>query len=223
MSVIRAHWWWWGSHNGGEEGAITTNSGSSSCSWTTLALQTLSSLFIYSGYISFSLSFLFRLLPFFSLPSLSFSPSFFLSLLPSLLVNCPTRQSLFLFIGSLHWLSSWQWWPSMRGCRLYLPIWGPGMGNLSQFFLQISQITCLHMENFVVAIVYLVYFAIKYMYFEDQWVVANFHNSWKPRKRPFMWPKKCFFWFSSPEFILAGEICQNRDLIWPIWGPEHCL
>ena len=26
------------------------------------------------------------------------------------LVNCPTRQSLLLFIGSLHWLSSWQWW-----------------------------------------------------------------------------------------------------------------
>ena len=134
MSVIRAHWWWWGSHNGGEEGAITTNSGSSSCSWTTLALQTLSSLFIYSGCISFSLFFLFLPLPFSSLPSLSFSPSFFLSLLPSLLVNCPTRQSLFLFIVSLHWLSSWQWWPSMRGCRLYLPIWGPGMGNLSQFF-----------------------------------------------------------------------------------------
>ena len=55
-------------------------------------------------------------------------------------------------------------------CRLYLPIWGPEMGNLSQFFLQISQITCLQMENFVVAILYLVYFALKYMYFEDLWV-----------------------------------------------------
>ena len=50
------------------------------------------------------------------------------------LVNCPTRQSLLLFIGSLHWLSSWQWWPPMRGCRLYRPPWSPEMGGLSQFF-----------------------------------------------------------------------------------------
>ena len=52
---------------------------------------------------------------------------------PSLLVNCPNQQSLLLFIVSLHWLSSWQWWPSMRGCRLYLPIWGSKIGNLSHF------------------------------------------------------------------------------------------
>ena len=30
-------------------------------------------------------------------------------------VNCPTRQSLVLSIGSLHWLSSWRWWPSIGG------------------------------------------------------------------------------------------------------------
>ena len=29
------------------------------------------------------------------------------------------KKSLLLVIGSLHWLSSWQWWPLMRGCRLY--------------------------------------------------------------------------------------------------------
>ena len=58
-------------------------------------------------------------------------------------------------------------------CRLYLPIWGPEMGNLSQLFLQISQITCLQMENFVVAIVYLVCFALKFMYFEDLWIQSR--------------------------------------------------
>ena len=47
------------------------------------------------------------------------------------------------------------------------------MGYLSQFFLQMSQITCLQIENFVVAIVYLVYFALKYMYFEDPWVKSG--------------------------------------------------
>ena len=41
------------------------------------------------------------------------------------------------------------------------------MSDLNHFFLQISQITYLQMENFVFAILYLVYFALKYMYFED--------------------------------------------------------
>ena len=41
------------------------------------------------------------------------------------------------------------------------------MGDLSQIFLQISQIIYLQMENFVFAILYSVYFALKYMYFED--------------------------------------------------------
>ena len=45
------------------------------------------------------------------------------------LVNCPTRQFLLLFIGSLHcWLSSWQW------CRLYWPLRRPEMGDLSRNF-----------------------------------------------------------------------------------------
>ena len=44
------------------------------------------------------------------------------------------------------------------------------MGYFNQFFLEISQMTRLQMENFVVAILYLVYFALKYMYFEDLWV-----------------------------------------------------
>ena len=134
MSVIRAHWWWWGSHNGGEEGAITTNSGSSSCSWTTLALQTLSSLFIYSGSISFSLSFFFAFyLSLLCLLFLSRPLSIFLCS-PSLLVNCPNQQSLLLIIVSLHWLSSWQWWPSIRGGRLYQPLWRPEIGDFTHFF-----------------------------------------------------------------------------------------
>ena len=41
------------------------------------------------------------------------------------------------------------------------------MGDLTHFFLQISQITYLQMKNFVFAILYLVYFALKYMYVED--------------------------------------------------------
>ena len=44
------------------------------------------------------------------------------------------------------------------------------MGDLSQIFLQISQIIYLQMENFVVAILYVVYFAIKFMYFDYLWV-----------------------------------------------------
>ena len=43
-------------------------------------------------------------------------------------------------------------------------------GRFDPFFLQISQIIYLQMENFVFAILYLVYFALKYMYFEDLWV-----------------------------------------------------
>ena len=50
------------------------------------------------------------------------------------IVNCPTRQSLLLFIGSLHWLSSWRWWPSIKGGRLYQPLWRPEMGDLTHFF-----------------------------------------------------------------------------------------
>ena len=38
---------------------------------------------------------------------------------------------------------------------------------------QISQIIYLQMENFVVLILYLVYFAIKYMYFENLWVKSS--------------------------------------------------
>ena len=50
---------------------------------------------------------------------------------------------------------------------MYQPLWRPEMGDLTHFFLQISQIIYLQMENFVFAILYLVYFALKYMYFED--------------------------------------------------------
>ena len=85
----------------------------------------------------------------------------------SIVVNCPTRQSLLLFIGSLHWLSSWRWWPSMWGGKIVSATLEARNGRFDPFFLQISQITYLQMENFVFAILYLVYFALKYMYFED--------------------------------------------------------
>ena len=83
------------------------------------------------------------------------------------LVNCPTRQSLLLSIGSLHWLSSWRWWPSIGGGKIVSATLEARNGRFYPFFLQISQITYLQMENFVFAILYLVYFALKYMYFED--------------------------------------------------------
>ena len=41
---------------------------------------------------------------------------------------------------------------------------------------------------------------------------------------PFSGPKKCFwvvfFWFSSPELILAGETCQKPHSILSIWAPR---
>ena len=54
---------------------------------------------------------------------------------------------------------------------------------------QISKIICLQMENFVIVILYLVYFNLKYIYFENLWqisekenyigyVVLIFGNSW---------------------------------------------
>ena len=82
-------------------------------------------------------------------------------------VNCPTRQSLLLSIGSLHWLSSWRWWPSIGGGKIVSATLEARNGRFDPFFLQISQIIYLQMENFVFAILYLVYFALKYMYFED--------------------------------------------------------
>ena len=83
------------------------------------------------------------------------------------LFNCPNWQPLSLFIGSLHWLSSWRWWPSMWGGKIVSATLEARNGRFDPFFLQISQITYLQMENFVFAILYLVYFALKYMYFED--------------------------------------------------------
>ena len=46
-------------------------------------------------------------------------------------------------------------------------------GLFQPIFLEISQITRLQMENFVVAILHLVYFALKYMYFEDLWIRSH--------------------------------------------------
>ena len=51
---------------------------------------------------------------------------------------CMRHLCLLLFIGSLHRLSRWQWWPPMRGCRLYRPPWRPEMGDLSQFFASLT-------------------------------------------------------------------------------------
>ena len=157
------------------------------------------------------------------------------------------------------------------------------MGNFRQFFLQTSKITCLQMENFVVAILYLVYFALKYMYFEDLWLksreilkmmatygvwpsFSEIHEHggnivcWEsktavckfPKMMATLWPssleihvcmspsfseihenpekwtffatKKVFlggsFMFSSPELVMAGEICKKTHSIWSIWAPR---
>ena len=50
------------------------------------------------------------------------------------LVNCPTRQSLLLFIGSLHWLSSWRWWPSMWGGKIVSATLEARNGRFDPFF-----------------------------------------------------------------------------------------
>ena len=121
------------------------------------------------------------------------------------------------------------------------------------------------MENFVVAILYLVYFALKCMYFEDLLVESHFQDyksfvtlitqleiheqggnpvCWErktavceflkmrntndfleivkiQKNRPFLHPfVGGIFLFSSPEFILAGEICKKKHSIWSIWAPR---
>ena len=49
-------------------------------------------------------------------------------------------------------------------------------------------------------------------------VVLIFGYSWKPRKFDLFGGGN--FLFSSPEFTLAGEICQKPHLIWSIWAPR---
>ena len=53
----------------------------------------------------------------------------------------------------------------------------PRISSKKYGYGQISQTICLQMENFVVAILYLAYLALKYMYFEDLWIkVADFRK-----------------------------------------------
>ena len=117
-------------------------------------------------------------------------------------VNCPTRQSLLLFIGSLHWLSSWRWYPSIGGGKIVSATLEARNGRFDPFFLQISQIIYLQMENFVFAILYLVYFALKYMYFEDPWV--------KSREFPKMGMKMVFISLFETSWIW-WEHCVLRE------------
>ena len=49
------------------------------------------------------------------------------------------------------------------------------MGDFTHFFANLTN-TYLEMENFVFAILYLVYFALKCMYFEDLLVESHFQD-----------------------------------------------
>ena len=91
------------------------------------------------------------------------------------------------------------------------------MGDLSHFFLQISQITCLQMENFVVAILYLVYFALKYMYFEDLWV-----KSCEFVQNPEKW-SVCWWYFPAWNLYWQVRFVKNRTRFGQFGPPEHHL
>ena len=142
----------------------------------------------------------------------------------TILVNCPTRQSLLLFIGSLHWLSSWRWWPSIRGGgRLYQQLWTPEMGDFTHFFckshkLHISRwrilflpscIRCISPSNTCILRTYhefpkmgVTYSNPHFRKFVNfrKWglliVTLIFGNSWKPRKMDlFCGLKSVFGWY----------------------------
>ena len=118
------------------------------------------------------------------------------------------------------------------GCRLYQPLWRPELGDLSHFFPSIftnhispdGEFRCCH-HIFGI-------FRPNFMYLVDLWVIrckflkiSVTNHMWKPRKprkNDLCLQPKTFlggmFLFSSPEFILAGEICQKRTH----WSIHEC-
>ena len=65
-------------------------------------------------------------------------------------VSFPTRWSFSFILGPLHWSSSWQWQPSIAGCRLFQTLLWTQLANFAQFFCKMyllymwpSRKTCL--------------------------------------------------------------------------------
>ena len=50
------------------------------------------------------------------------------------LVSYPTRWSFSFILGPLHWSSSWQWQPSIAGCRLFQTLLWTQLADFAQFF-----------------------------------------------------------------------------------------
>ena len=66
------------------------------------------------------------------------------------LVSYPSRWSFSFILGPLHWSSSWQWQPSMAGCRLFQTLLWTQLADFAQFFCKMyllymwpSRKTCL--------------------------------------------------------------------------------
>ena len=50
------------------------------------------------------------------------------------LVSYPSRWSFSFTLGPLHWSSSWQWQPSIAGCRLFQTLLWTQLADFAQFF-----------------------------------------------------------------------------------------
>ena len=78
------------------------------------------------------------------------SHSLMINRLHSMLVSYPTRWSFSFILGPLHWSSSWQWQPSIAGCRLFQTLLWTQLADFAQFFCKMyllymwpSRKTCL--------------------------------------------------------------------------------
>ena len=67
-----------------------------------------------------------------------------------LVVSYPTRWSFSFILGPLNWSSSWQWQPSIAGCRLFQTLLWTQLADFAQFFCKMyllymwqSRKTCL--------------------------------------------------------------------------------
>ena len=123
-----------------------------------------------------------------------------------LVVNCPTRQSLLLFIGSLHWLSSWRWWPSMWGGKIVSATLEARNGRFDPFFF--ANLTNYISPDGEFCFCHLVFGVFRPQIHVFWGPITNFRkwgllivtlifgNSWKPRKMDlFCGLKSVFGWY----------------------------
>ena len=107
----------------------------------------------------------------------------------------------------------------------------PRISSKKYGYGQISQTICLQMENFVVAILYLAYLALKYMYFEDLWIKVADFRKWGRYVRtlysPHYWKFVNMVWTLCAErgrrhVVLILEIRENYVLLifGYLWKPR---